>query len=311
MEKSIFTNLVRASDGSVSTMHEGFELHSALQPIFREAEDGTLYVEAFEGLIRAGADGRAYSPADFFSHVRDEDRAMVDSLCRSLHILNAGALGRRDAILLVNFNPGLFTTRYAIRQEIDRMKLVAHEASLSVGQIACEICERPGDDPEVLGRFSDRLHDSGFLVAIDEYSGDDRCLERLWRLKPDLVKFDSAWVRSFVENSAGVALLRVVVGQFVQQGIRPLLGGIEEPWQIELCRDLGGPLMQGYLLARPEIAPTDFNQRFPESDSSLVAETNAQTSPLQRSLPAPVHQPSNGDQSRPGRPQRQFGRRGL
>jgi EAL domain-containing protein (putative c-di-GMP-specific phosphodiesterase class I) len=302
-ERSIFANLIRQPDGAVSTAYGPYLLQSALQPLFSETEDGALKIEAFEGLIRASRNAEPCPPAEFFSLVEEEDRATIDSLCRSLHILNAGALGRRDTLLIVNFHPGLFMTPHAMRHEVDRIRIAAHEAGLPPGRIACEVREGRDDDPEVLTRFTAQLHEHGFLVAIDEYVGDDRDLDRLARLKPDLVKFDSSWVRRFAENSAGLALLRVVVGQFMRDGIRPVFCGIEDQDQIELCRTVGVRLMQGYLLARPEIAPTSFNRRFPESEASGEPSVAQVESGLQ---PAPPTV-----ETRSLRPARQFGRRGL
>ncbi len=300
-ERSIFSNLVRQPGGAFGAAYGPFFLQSALQPIFSERADGRPQIAAFKGLIRASAGDMPCSPAEFFERVPEDERMAVDGLCRSLHILNTGALGRREAALIINFQAGLYTTPQAIRQEVEWLRLAAHEAGLPPARIACEIREHPRDDLDTLVSFATRLHDSGFAIAIDNYTGEDHDLERLERLKPQFVTFDTAWLRSFVENSAGLALLRVVVGQFAAKGIRAIVGGIEEPEMIALCRDMGGPLMQGYLLARPETAPTSFNITFPEGDDE-PAQSPAAT--LAATGFAPL-------ENRAARPVRQFGRRGM
>ncbi|WP_411032891.1 EAL domain-containing protein [Shinella sp. BYT-45] len=296
-EKSIFSNLVRQPDGAFSAVYGSYLLQSALQPIFCERTDGQLQIAAFKGLIRASTGGMPCSPAEFFQGVPADERAAVDGLCRSLHILNTGALGRRHAALVVNFHTGLYMTAQAMRQEVERLRLAAHEAGLPPEAIACEIREHPLDDPDALARFAAKLHDSGFSIAIDDYTGEDRDLERLQRLKPQFVTFDPAWLRGFAENSAGLALLRVVVGQFARKGIRAVVAGIEEPDMIALCREMGGPLMQGYLLARPELAPTSFNLAFPELPDEPA--------------PAPPEASPATAETRVVRPLRHFGRRGV
>lgn len=267
-ERSIFANLIWAPDGSVSTTHGPFSLHSALQPVLRETSDGALHLEALEGLVRVGRNGEPCAPADFFASVASEDRARIDSLCRNLHILNAGALHRRSTILIVKVDAGLPLAGDTVRHEIDRMRVVAREAGLAPERIACEI--RKGRREETLGSadLARQLQEHGFLVAIDGYCGDDEDLERLRLLRPDFVKFDSAWLASLASSSAGLALLRVLVDRFHREGTEPIVAGIEEPWQIDLCRDLGTPLMEGFLLARPERAPTSFNLHFPEDEPS-------------------------------------------
>ncbi|UDF28660.1 UNVERIFIED_ORG: EAL domain-containing protein [Roseateles sp. XES5] len=296
-ERSIFSNLVRQPDGAFSAVYGPYLLQSALQPIFSEQPDGRLQIAAFKGLIRASAGGMPCSPGEFFQRVAEDERAAVDGLCRSLHILNAGALGRRDCALIVNIQSGLFATPQAMRQEVERLRLSAHEAGMPLDAIVCEIRQHPLDDPDRLARFAERLHESGFAIAIDDYTGEDRDLERVSRLQPQFVTFDTAWLRGFAENSAGLALLRVVVSQFAAKSIRAIVAGIEEPDMLALCREMGGPLLQGYLLARPELAPTSFNQTFPEhadTPAQAVAETSAA-----------------GTESRVVRPLRQFGRRGV
>lgn len=300
-ERSIFSNLVRQPDGAFGAAYGPFLLQSALQPIFSERPDGRLQIAAFKGLIRASAGDMPCSPAEFFARVPEEERTAVDGLCRSLHILNAGALGRREAALIINFHAGLYTTPQAIRQEVEWLRLAAHEAGLPPARIACEIREHPQDELDMLASFAARLHGAGFAIAIDNYMGEDRDLARLERLKPQFVTFDTAWLRSFAENSAGLALLRVVIGQFAHKGIRAIVGGIEEPEMIALCRDMGGPLMQGYLLARPEPAPTSFNLTFPEGDDA----------PAQAPAAASVTAGSAPVENRATRPVRQFGRRGI
>lgn len=300
-ERSIFSNLVRQPDGAFGAAYGPFLLQSALQPIFSERPDGRLQIAAFKGLIRASAGDMPCSPAEFFARVPEEERTAVDGLCRSLHILNAGALGRREAALIINFHAGLYTTPQAIRQEVEWLRLAAHEAGLPPARIACEIREHPQDELDMLASFAARLHGAGFAIAIDNYMGEDRDLARLERLKPQFVTFDTAWLRSFAENSAGLALLRVVIGQFAHKGIRAIVGGIEEPEMIALCRDMGGPLMQGYLLARPEPAPTSFNLTFPEGDD-VQAQAPAAASATAGSAPV---------ENRATRPVRQFGRRGI
>ena len=98
-ERSIFSNLVRQPDGAFGAAYGAFLLQSALQPIFCERADGRLQIAAFKGLIRANAGDMPCSPAEFFERVPEDERMAVDGLCRSLHILNAGALTHTSVAL--------------------------------------------------------------------------------------------------------------------------------------------------------------------------------------------------------------------
>jgi EAL domain-containing protein (putative c-di-GMP-specific phosphodiesterase class I) len=264
--KSIFSNLAKEPDGTWTTVYGPFVLKSALQPIFRRLGNGRLNIDSFEGLVRPYKADEAVSPAEFFPSVNPVDIEAIDSLLRTLHILNTGYLDRSKARIFVNFHPGLFRTPGKMRQEVERMRLAAHEAGMTPDRIVCEFSDKKAEDTQLIADFASHMHAIGFRVAIDDYGAGDSDIERVKLVKPDYVKFEASWVRDFMSNSAGAALLRVIVRQFMDDGIEPVFEALEENWQVELCGDLGVNLMQGYALARPELAPTTFDERFPELD---------------------------------------------
>lgn len=266
---SIFSNLRRDEDDAWVADYGPYTLHSALQPIFSQDHQGVLTLQAFEGLIRPSRKGEMVRPGEFFSSIAADDRAKVDSLCRSLHIFNTGALKRRHAKLFVNFYPGLFVTDMAIRREVEMIKLAASEAGLTPERIACEITQKENDSHDMLSLFVEELRKHGFRIAIDEYGAEERDIARLNLLRPDYVKFEADWVKEFLENSAGSALLRVMVNQFREQGVLAIFEGLEDLRQVDMCQNLDVPLLQGYALARPELAPTHFNADFPEADQPM------------------------------------------
>jgi EAL domain-containing protein (putative c-di-GMP-specific phosphodiesterase class I) len=264
---SIFSNLRRDEDEAWVADYGPYTLHSALQPIFSQDNQGVLTLQAFEGLIRPARNGEFVRPGEFFSQVEPKDRARIDSLCRSLHIFNTGNLGRRFVKLFVNFAPGLFVTDMGIRREVEIIKLATLEAGMTPERIVCEITQKENDSADMLSRFVEELRKHGFRIAIDEYGAEERDVARLNLLKPDYVKFEADWVKEFLENSAGSALLRVMVDQFREQGILAIFEGLEDIRQVDMCHNLEVPLLQGYALARPELAPTHFNADFPEGQN--------------------------------------------
>ncbi|WP_117193695.1 EAL domain-containing protein [Rhizobium terrae] len=306
--RSIFANLVRGQDGAFSTAYGPYLLNSALQPIFRNNPQAGLDIEAFEGLVRVLLDGETIAPGDFFRLVSPADMSDIDSILRTIHILNTGRLNRSRARIFVKFHPGLFRTPNEMRQEVERIKLAGHEAGLGPDRIVCEISEKSGAADDIVVAFTQHMKAIGFRVAIDDYGAGDSDLARLKRIRPDYVKFDASWVRDFLDNSAGYALLRVLVGQMLEDGIEPIFEGLEDVWQVDLCEELNVPLMQGYALARPELAPTNFNETFPESFAGFAAASTTRHAAAAdyRSLPANPVSPARTPLSRPART---FGRR--
>jgi EAL domain-containing protein (putative c-di-GMP-specific phosphodiesterase class I) len=129
-----------------------------------------------------------------------------------------------------------------------------------------------------------------FKIAVDDFGADDSDSKRVSELKPDVLKFDAAWVRRFTETSAGMGLLKLMVEQFIERGITVLFEGLEEDHQVEFCQKIGVQLMQGYALARPEIVPRTFDDRFPEPELTQVGDPVRpyyETTPRVPSQPAP------------------------
>lgn len=264
-KSNIFNYLTEEEDGSYSFTYGPFVLYSALQPIFSRDDKDILEIQAFEGLVRPTRSGEPVRPAQFFPVVSAQDFPMIDSRCRTLHIANTGLLHRSRAKLFVNFHPRIFVTNDAITEEVMQILAATAEAGLTPDRIVCEITQRENDSADMLYRFVRELHGHGFKIAIGDYGAGDSDINRIKVMKPDYVKFEASWVKSFMENSAGAALLRVMVSQFHEDGILVIFEGLEELWQVDLCQDLGVTLMQGYALAQPELAPTTFNERFPET----------------------------------------------
>lgn len=282
---SIFSNLMRELDGSYSFTYGPFVLYSALQPIFSQSPEGILEIEGFEGLVRPARNQEPVRPAEFFPIVAAQDFPMIDSRCRTLHIANTGLLHRSKAQLFVNFHPRLFTTTESIREEVGQILRASAESGMTPDRIVCEIAQKENDSADMLYSFVRELRSHGFRIAIDDYGAGESDMNRIKVMKPDYVKFEASWVKNFMENSAGAALLRVMVSQFRDNGIEAIFEGLEELWQVDLCQDIGVKLMQGYALSQPEIAPTTFNERFPEAIDTYVRPVRA---PVARASEEPV-----------------------
>ncbi|PJI43078.1 MAG: diguanylate phosphodiesterase [Rhizobium sp.] len=259
---SIYAQLVKTGD-AWSTAYGPFVLRSALQPIFKKVADGVFDIHAFQGLVRAERNGEAYPPSQFFPLVAPEDLPAVDSLLRSIHILNAGLLQRERTMVVVSFQPQLFTDGVELRHELDRIRLAAHEARLAPERIICDVSAGSGNG-KLIARTIGQLRGAGLRISMSNYEASEHDIQDVLALRPDFVRFDGDWVRDYLHNSAGSALLRVIVRQLQDEGIEPIFEQLEETWQVDLCLELGVTLLQGYALARPQIAPTAFNDEYPE-----------------------------------------------
>lgn len=258
MARSIaFSHIIRRDDRSSTGIWSVFTLKTAFQPIFA-FQRGRLSIAAFEGLIRPFRDGEAMSPGAFFGLVPAGDRLHVETLMRTLHLLNAGAFLDENAAIFVNFDPSLFTDRAISDAALRDMRLVLHEAGIDPRRVVCEITEQSSASETTLFGFVEALRAHGFRIAVDDYGADDSDINRIRELKPDIVKFDAHWITRLMESGPGFALLQAMVTTFADQGIRTVFEGIEERWQLELAERSGASMVQGFVLARPQLVPVTF-----------------------------------------------------
>lgn len=258
MARSIgLAHIIRNEDSTSTAVWGPYTLKSAFQPIFAFA-GGKLPLVAFEGLVRPFRDDEALTPARFFATCPSGERTAVEAVTRTLHLLNAGACLPEQTSVFINFDPSVFTERTIADHALREMRLVLHEARVDPRRVVCEVTEQRSTSQETLFDFVAALKDNGFRIAVDDYGADDSDIERIRKLKPDIVKFDAQWARQLMETGPGFALLATMVSAFEQQGIKTLFEGIEESWQLELAERSCASMVQGFALARPQIVPADF-----------------------------------------------------
>lgn len=302
MSRSVgLAHIIRQADGTSVGVWGVCTLKSAFQPLFA-FRGGRLRVAAFEGLLRPFRDDGAFSPGAFFASVPEPDRFHVETLSRTLHLLNAGACLDPAKDIFVNFDPSLFADAGIAESALRDMRLVLHEANVEPARVVCEVTEQTSTSQAGLKSFVAALRAHGYRIAVDDYGADDSDMERIGELAPDIVKFDAHWIGHLMETEPGIAILSAMVSAFRDSGIVVVFEGIEETWQLELAERCGASLVQGFAIARPEIAPTGFDVfRDAETEIASAATSFANAPPAALSMRA---EPVRGR-----RAARAFGRR--
>ena len=296
MSRSIgLAHVIRHDDGTSTGVWGPYTLKSAFQPIFA-FQEGKLVVVAFEGLIRPFRDGELQSPSAFFANCPPADRLHIQALTRTLHLLNVGVSLPEESSIFINFDPSVFIDRAVSESALREMRLVLHEAGIDPQRVVCEVTEQRSASKEALSNFVEALRTNGFRIAVDDYGADDSDINRIKELRPDIVKFDAHWITQLMESGAGFALLMTMVEAFEGRGIRTVFEGIEESWQLDLAEKSGASMVQGYVLAKPEIAPTSFRAL---TRTMQALEAHHQPSP----------EPDGNGPSPPARPGKTFGKR--
>ena len=257
MLDSLGLSIVQNPDQTYSGAWGPFTVKSGFQPIFR-MENGKASLAAFEALARPFRNGVPSSPGKFFPLVPREESLEVESLTRSIHMLNAGIVLSSDEWLFVNFDPSMFADPTDAADAMRMIRSILKHTGMRRDQIVCEVTEHKLDNDRLLALVN-MMRKEGYKVAVDDYGAEDSDMDRIQFLKPDIVKFDAALITRFMNTAAGTDLLIDMVETFKSWGILTLFEGLEEGWQLDIAVKCNVDYVQGFVLAKPVTVPADFD----------------------------------------------------
>lgn len=104
---------------------------------------------------------------------------------------------------------------------------------------------------DVLQSMVRRLHEYGFLVAIDDFGSGYSSLNMLKDVEADVIKLDREFLEGFGENSRADTIIAHTLRLAQQMRIKTVAEGIERADQLAFLRALDCDYVQGYYYSRP------------------------------------------------------------
>jgi EAL domain-containing protein (putative c-di-GMP-specific phosphodiesterase class I) len=237
---------------------DGLRLHSHFQPIFSLSHRRPV---GHEALLRASdAAGQSIPPLAVLDAARDDFAriAGLDRLCRALHFRNFAqqATSPPDDWLFLNMNAEVFL-RGAETGEAEFLAEACRTLAIPPERLVIEILEDAVQDIERLQEAAAYFRRLGCLVALDDFGAGHSNFDRVWRLKPEIVKLD----RSLIVSAATDGKLRRFLAQMVQllheAGAMVLLEGIETAHEAYIAMESDVDFVQGYYFGRPAPSRVD------------------------------------------------------
>src|SRR5262249_27426750 len=147
-----------------------------------------------EGLTGATAGrGRNVRPFELSSKApHGEARIRLDRQCRALHVRNFKALGNARSWLFLNVDPQVATDGPKVGAFFAEM-LEAN--GFPAHRVAVELIESPFEDEARLAAAVEYYRGLGCLTVIDDFGAGYSNFDRIWRLRPDIVKIDREMTR--------------------------------------------------------------------------------------------------------------------
>jgi diguanylate cyclase (GGDEF)-like protein/PAS domain S-box-containing protein len=123
------------------------------------------------------------------------------------------------------------------------------EHAITPGRLVLEITESLVLDPSIKPVIAS-LRGLGVQLALDDFGTGYSSLGSLQRFPLDLVKLDRTLIDTLTDER-GIAVVRAAIELGQALGVQVIAEGIEDRTQLNTLRELGCPLGQGFLFAKP------------------------------------------------------------
>ena len=231
------------------------ELEVHYQPVVALA---TLSIVGLEALVRwrHPTDGLV-PPGDFIPLAEETGlilplgRWVLEEACRQLRAWTGANPGLESLVMSVNLSSHQFRQPDLCSQVTEVLALTG----LPPGQLCLEVTESAMmADATATTLALSGLKQLGTSVSIDDFGTGYSSLSYLKRFPVDFVKIDRSFISDLAEGEVDTEIVRAVIRLSAAIGMRAVAEGVENETQLQLLRELGCPLVQGYHLARPQPA---------------------------------------------------------
>ncbi len=235
---------------------------------------------AYEALMR-GVDSNGYQIdiTDVFRvGNKNGHHVFIDRLLNLLHLKNAGLQNLQNHWVCLNISP-----RAIIEGDIKDAfyERLFDELNLEPSRIVIEIVETPIIGEDRLAEACAVFKDLGCLVAIDDFGAGHSNFQRIWKIKPDLVKFDRETILHAEQDMTVRRSLPGLVSLFHEAGCLVAIEGIDSREQVFIAMDADVDFVQGHYFAKPTSAAV--------ADSKLSASTGTLLKEYQQKSVSVLH----------------------
>ena len=147
-----------------------------------------------------------------------------------------------DLFLAVNISPESFVstafTACLAEHDLDRLVLELTEHT-------------PFPEARPLARQMAYVRERGGRIALDDVGSGYTSIRHVLALAPELIKLDKTLVELAEHEARHRAMVRALCAYAGETGSRVVAEGVETPRQLDVLRELGVHLGQGFLWARP------------------------------------------------------------
>ena len=136
--------------------------------------------------------------------------------------------------------------------------------SIPANLIQIEILERSVMDNTSLKEITEKLHDQGFTVAMDDFGSGESSLNMLTKIPVDVLKFDREFLNASTDNEGKIdkkseKFIHVLIDLSKNLEKQTVFEGVETQAQRDFLRSINCDQAQGFFYSRP-LSEQDFVQ---------------------------------------------------
>lgn len=218
------------------------------QPIVNLFSNETV---GWEALGRAMGNAEPIAPGHLFRHAaaqRAEHRLSLqfrESAQRCFECGHCWPSGQYQ--LWVNVHP----TEFHDDKFLPSLEEFSNSKTAQLLQIVVEMPEEWACQKGQMLTIMNTVRSFGMRVAYDDFGSGRSRIPDLFEAPPDYIKLDRQLIANIAADGVKRDLVKAVVDACNKLQVQVLAEGIETEAELEASRQLGIPLGQGYLLARP------------------------------------------------------------
>lgn len=243
---SIIKESCHFHNGNHCATFKDYQIYSAFQPIFSITHKRVVGVE---GLLRAvDIKGDNISPWQLFNSIDNSEQPLLDQLSQAVHVDNFLALDLQNIWAFLNVCPETLNDHELF---VEYLTSLLHDRGISPENIVIEVLESHASSEQDLETAVKYYRELGFLIAIDDFGAGHSNFHRIWRLQPDIVKFDRSMVQRAGADRSVQIMMKGIVDLLHANKCIVLAEGVETLGEALACMDANVDLVQGYYFCRP------------------------------------------------------------
>lgn len=212
----------------------------------------TQRVAGVEALSRGlNPDGGLIPPLAIYERAQREGRTLeLDRLCRKKAVgaFKPCLAGSPELLLFLNFEASLLDQGVGGSGALWEL---VRSLGVPPSNIIIEIIESQVTDHQALEQFVASHRGHGFLIALDDIGSGHSNLERVARIKPDVIKLDRSLISEMDHHFYKKEIARALLKLGKKIGALVVAEGVETQGEALAAMDLGVDMLQGFYFAQP------------------------------------------------------------